>query len=179
MPPVCTTELGAVARLQPEWEKRNVKVIGLSCNTLESHEQWIADINETQNCQVRFPIIADKSRTVATLYGMLDHQDPTNIDKLGMPFTVRSVFVLGPDHEIRLTITYPASTGRNFTEILRCVDALQLTDKRRVATPADWRPGDDVVVHASVGAEEAKRLFPEHRVVKPYLRMTKLDVEKP
>ena len=142
--PVCTTELGAVAKLKDEWIKRSVKVIGLSCNTLESHEEWIKDINETQNSLVSFPIIADADRKVATLYGMLDAQDPTNIDKAGMPLTVRSVFIIDPMDTIRLMITYPASTGRNFDEILRVVDSLQTCDLHKVATPVNWKAGDDV-----------------------------------
>ncbi|KAJ3204334.1 hypothetical protein HK099_001195, partial [Clydaea vesicula] len=120
--PVCTTELGAVAKISSEWEKRNTKVIGLSCNTLESHEKWISDINETQGCDVKFPIIADADRTVATMYGMLDYQDATNVDKKGMPLTVRSVFIIAPNNIIRLIITYPASCGRNFDEVLRVLD---------------------------------------------------------
>ncbi|KAJ3074240.1 hypothetical protein HDU98_011808 [Podochytrium sp. JEL0797] len=172
--PVCTTELGAVARMAPEWSKRNVKVIGLSCSSLDDHHAWIADIDETQNCSVQFPIIADPSRKVATLYDMLDHQDATNVDKQGMPLTVRSVFVLDPKHVIRTMITYPASTGRNFDEILRVVDSLQLCDARKVATPANWNVGGDVIVHNSIQGEEAEKLFPGFRTVKPYLRFTQL-----
>ncbi|KAL2917433.1 peroxiredoxin 1 [Polyrhizophydium stewartii] len=173
--PVCTTELGAVARLSSEWAARGVKPIGLSCNTLESHAEWIADINETQSADVRFPIIADADRRVATLYNMLDFQDATNVDKKGMPLTVRSVFIIDPKHVIRTIITYPASTGRNFNEILRVVDSLQLSDKRKIATPVNWVPGDDVIIPPSVKQEDADRLFPGHKVIKPYLRTTKLD----
>ncbi|KAJ3057016.1 hypothetical protein HK097_001500 [Rhizophlyctis rosea] len=174
--PVCTTELGRVAKLAPEWEKRNVKVVGLSCNTLESHEQWIADIDETQNTSVQFPIIADAERKIATVYDMLDKQDATNVDKKGMPLTVRSVFVIDPKNVIRLIITYPASTGRNFDEILRVVDSLQLADKKKIATPEGWRGlQDEVIVHNSVNNEEAAKLFPGFKVIKPYLRTVKLN----
>ncbi|KAI9203327.1 thioredoxin-like protein [Polychytrium aggregatum] len=170
--PVCTTELGAVARLSAEWEKRNVKVIGLSVNTLESHHEWIRDINETQDADVRFPIIADADRRVATLYDMLDHQDPTNVDKQGMPLTVRSVFIVDTKNIIRAVITYPASTGRNFNEILRVVDSLQLGDRKKIATPANWNVGDDVIVHNSLNNDEAAKLFPGFKIIKPYLRTT-------
>ncbi|KAJ2996967.1 hypothetical protein HDV02_005989 [Globomyces sp. JEL0801] len=173
--PVCTTELGAVARLSSEFQKRNVKTIGLSCNHLESHDQWIQDINETQNCQLDFPIIADPDRTVATLYDMLDFQDATNVDKIGMPFTVRSVFMIDPKNIIRTTITYPASTGRNFDEILRVIDSLQLCDSKKVATPVNWKPGQDVIIHNSVSNEEAEKIFPGFKTVKPYLRTTSLE----
>ncbi|KAJ3289054.1 hypothetical protein HK104_007778 [Borealophlyctis nickersoniae] len=173
--PVCTTELGRVAKLADEWKKRNVKVIGLSCNTLESHEGWIADINETQSTNVQFPILADADRKVATLYDMLDHQDATNVDKKGMPLTVRSVFIVDPKNVIRLIITYPASTGRNFDEVLRVIDSLQLGDKRKIATPEGWRGvQDDVIVHNSVSNEEAAKLFPGFKIIKPYLRTAKI-----
>ncbi|KAJ3109894.1 hypothetical protein HDU96_007075 [Phlyctochytrium bullatum] len=129
----------------------------------------------SQNCTVTFPIIADATRRIATLYDMLDHQDATNVDALGMPLTVRSVFIVDPRNTIRLILTYPASTGRNFDEILRCVDSLQLCDRRKVATPAGWRPGDEVIVHNSVKDEEAEKLFPGFKTVKPYLRTTKLQ----
>ncbi|KND03727.1 hypothetical protein, variant [Spizellomyces punctatus DAOM BR117] len=174
--PVCTTELGAVARLRTEWQTRNVKVIGLSCNDLSSHGQWISDINTTQGCQVDFPIIADADRKVATLYDMLDYQDPSNVDKSGLPLTVRSVFIIDPANKIRLIMTYPAVTGRNFNEILRTIDSLQLGDRRKVATPADWTgKGDEVIIHNGVSNEEAARLFPGFKTVLPYLRTTKLD----
>lgn len=174
--PVCTTELGAVAKLSAEFEKRNVKVIGLSCNGLNDHEGWIKDIDRTQHCTVNFPIIADEDRKVATLYGMLDsaEHDPTNLDKKGIPFTVRNVFVIDPKKSIRLVITYPATTGRNFDEILRVVDSLQLTDTKRVTTPANWRLGDKVIVHPSVTKDEAEKLFPGYETVTPYLRLAKL-----
>jgi alkyl hydroperoxide reductase subunit AhpC len=168
--PVCTTELGAVAKLEKEWGSRSIKVIGLSCNTMESHEKWVLDINETQKTVVKFPIIADFDRTVATLYGMLDGQDPTNVDKKGMPLTVRSVFIIDPKDTIRLMITYPASTGRNFDEILRVVDSLQTCDQHKVATPVNWKKGDDVIVPPSVKTEDALKKYPKLNVVKPYLR---------
>ncbi|KAI8816439.1 cysteine peroxiredoxin, partial [Fimicolochytrium jonesii] len=170
--PVCTTELGQVAKLRGEWEKRHVKVIGLSCNDLRSHDKWISDIDTTQ---VYFPIIADPERKVATLYDMLDYQDPSNVDKKGLPLTVRSVFIIDPYNKIRLTMTYPAVTGRNFTEILRTVDSLQLGDKRRVATPAGWSGlSDEVIIHNGVSDEEASKLFPGFKTVLPYLRTTKI-----
>ncbi|KAJ3127731.1 hypothetical protein HK100_009573 [Physocladia obscura] len=173
--PVCTTELGAVARLAPEWAKRAVSVIGLSCSSLDDHEVWVKDINETQSCALEFPIIADPLREIATLYDMLDHQDPTNIDKRGMPLTVRAVFIIDPKNIIRLTLTYPASSGRNFDEILRVIDSLQLADAKRIATPANWVPGNEVIVHNSVSNEEAEKLFPGFRSVKPYLRFANVE----
>ena len=162
--PVCTTELGAVSKLKPEFEKRNVKVIGLSVDPIESHKEWVKDINETQGTTVNFPIIADGERKVAETYDMIH---PNSDDK--MP--VRSVFIVDPNKTLRLTLTYPASTGRNFDEILRTIDSLQLTDRSKVATPADWKQGGDVIILPSLGTEEARALFPdgwtEHT---PYLR---------
>ncbi|KAI9347818.1 thioredoxin-like protein [Zopfochytrium polystomum] len=173
--PVCTTELGAVARLQEEWDKRGIKTIGLSCNTVESHQSWIADINETQNTNVQFPIIEDFDRKIATLYDMLDYQDATNVDKKGLPLTVRSVFILDPKNVIRLTFTYPASCGRNFDEVLRVIDALQLSEKKKVVTPVNWKgTQDEVIIHTAVSNDEAEKLFPGYRTVKPYLRFTKV-----
>ncbi|KAG0301497.1 hypothetical protein BGZ98_008291 [Dissophora globulifera] len=172
--PVCTTELGAVARLQSKFEDRNVKVIGLSANGLESHEGWIKDINEVNDVDLKFPIIADDDRKISALYDMLDYQDITNVDQKGIPFTVRSVFVIDPKKVIRLTLSYPASTGRNFDEILRVVDSLQLGDKNRITTPADWKKGDKVIVHPSVSNDEAEKLFPGFQTVKPYLRFATL-----
>ena len=166
--PVCTTELGEVAKLKAEWEKRGVKVIGLSCDTLESHKGWIGDIKETQGHELNFPLIADADRSVATAYGMLD-QD--NKDAKGLPMTVRSVFVLDASHKVRLIITYPASTGRNFNEILRAVDSLQMTDNHKVATPVNWKSGDDCVILPTIKGEEASKLFPKIKELKPYLRM--------
>lgn len=169
----CTTELGAVAKLTDDWQKRNTKVIGLSVNSLNDHERWINDINETQNANVTFPIIADADRKIATLYGMLDYQDSTNVDAKGLPLTVRSVFIIDPSNVIRLTLTYPAVVGRNFDEILRVLDSLQLGEKHRIATPANWKVGQDVIVHASVSNEEAAKLFPGFQTIKPYLRTAK------
>jgi alkyl hydroperoxide reductase subunit AhpC len=164
--PVCTTELGAVAKTKAEFEKRNVKVIAVSVDPIDSHHGWIKDINETQSCAMNFPIIADPDRKVATAYDMIH---PNADDKA----TVRSVFVIGPDKKIKLTITYPASTGRNFMEILRVIDSLQLTAKHRVATPANWQDGQDCIVSPAVPDEEATKLFPKgFRKVKPYLRYT-------
>ncbi|KAI8139131.1 thioredoxin-like protein [Fennellomyces sp. T-0311] len=171
--PVCTTELGLVAALQDEFDQRNVKVIGLSANELESHNKWIADINDISGVDLQFPIIADADRKVSALYDMLDHQDITNVDAKGIPFTVRSVFIIDPKKTIRLILSYPASTGRNFDEILRVIDSLQLGDKHRITTPGNWKKGDDVIVHPSVSTEEAQKIFPKGvKVVRPYLRLT-------
>ena len=164
--PVCTTELGAAAKYKSEFEKRNVKVVALSVDGLESHMGWIGDINETQNTTMNFPIIADEDRKVAELYDMIH---PNADDKL----TVRSVFVIGPDKKVKLMITYPASTGRNFDELLRVIDSLQLTAYHKVATPVNWKAGDDCVIVPAVSSEDAKKLFPKgFKEVKPYLRMT-------
>ncbi|WP_448560633.1 peroxiredoxin [Trichothermofontia sp.] len=164
--PVCTTELGEVAKLMPEFEKRNVKVIALSVDDVESHKGWIGDINETQNTTVNYPILADVDKKVSELYGMIHPNADAKV-------TVRTVFVIDPEHKLRLTITYPPSTGRNFEEILRVIDSLQLTDKYSVATPVNWKDGDDVVVAPSIPTEEAKQKFPKGVTeIKPYLRMT-------
>ncbi len=164
--PVCTTELGTVAKYKEEFDKRNVKVAALSVDGLESHHGWVEDINETQNTVVNFPIIADEDRNVATLYDMIH---PNADSKL----TVRSVFVIDPDKKVKLTITYPASTGRNFDELLRVIDSLQLTAYHKVATPANWENGQDCVIVPSVSNEEIPELFPKgHTEVKPYLRTT-------
>ncbi|NOT75819.1 MAG: peroxiredoxin [Cyclobacteriaceae bacterium] len=164
--PVCTTELGAVAKLRSEFDKRNVKVVALSTDSVEQHGKWIGDINETQNTVVNFPLIADPSFEVAKLYDMIH---PEVSDK----FTVRSVFVIGPDKKVKLTITYPAATGRNFDEIIRVIDSLQLTAKYSVATPANWKHGEDVIITAAVKDEEIAGRFPKgHTRVKPYLRTT-------
>lgn len=164
--PVCTTELGTVAKLQKEFEARNVKVLALSVDGVESHKGWIGDINETQNTKVNFPIIADPDFKVANLYDMVH---PNASDK----FTVRSVFVIGSDKKIKLTITYPASTGRNFDELLRVIDSLQLTANYSVATPANWKSGEDVVVSPAIKTADAIVKFPKGvREIKPYLRMT-------
>ncbi len=162
--PVCTTELGYVAKIKPEFDKRNVKVIGLSVDSVESHKGWEADIGETQGTPVNFPMIGDEDRNVSDLYGMIH---PNANDTL----TVRSVFVIGADKKVKLTITYPASTGRNFDEILRVVDSLQLTSEHKVATPVNWVDGDDVIIGTSVSDEEAAGLFPAgFTTIKPYLR---------
>ncbi len=165
--PVCTTELGAVAKLKPEFDKRGVKALGLSVDATDSHGRWADDIEETQGAKLNFPLIADHDKKVADLYGMIH---PNASDTM----TVRSVFVIDPNKKLRLTLTYPASTGRNFDEILRTVDSLQLTDKFKVATPVNWKHGEDVIIVPSVSNEAAKELFPngwtEH---KPYLRTVK------
>jgi alkyl hydroperoxide reductase subunit AhpC len=164
--PVCTTELGRTASLQDEFAKRNVKVIALSVDALESHEGWIKDINETQNVEVNFPLIADENKAVAEAYDMIH---PNASEKA----TVRSLFIIGPDKKIKLIISYPASTGRNFTEILRVIDSLQLTAYHSVATPADWKDGEDVVVIPSIKTEDIPAKFPKgFTEIKPYLRLT-------
>ncbi|KZF26194.1 hypothetical protein L228DRAFT_254775 [Xylona heveae TC161] len=175
--PVCTTELGAFAKLEPEFTKRGVKLIGLSANTIDSHSGWIKDINEISDVNLKFPIIGDKERKVAYLYDMLDYQDTTNVDEKGIAFTIRSVFIIDPKKTIRLILSYPASTGRNSAEVLRVIDSLQTGDKHRVTTPINWQPGEDVIVAPSVKDEEAKTLFPKFRSVKPYLRFTPLPQE--
>ncbi len=165
--PVCTTELGAVAHLKPEFDRRGVKVIGLSVDPSDSHEKWAVDIEETQGAKVNFPLIADPDKKVADLYDMIH---PNASDTA----TVRSVFVVGPDKKIKLSLTYPASTGRNFDEILRVIDSLQLTAKHSVATPANWKNGDDVIIVPSVTNEQAKEKFPGGwNEIKPYLRVVK------
>lgn len=164
--PVCTTELGAAAKYMDEFKKRNVKVVALSVDGLQSHKDWIGDINETQHTVVNFPLIADEDRKVSELYDMIH---PNANDKL----TVRSVFVIGPDKKVKLIITYPASTGRNFDELLRVIDSLQLTAYHKVATPVNWQSGEDCVIVPAVSNEEAEKLFPKgFKQVKPYLRMT-------
>lgn len=164
--PVCTTELGEVSKLKPEFDKRNVKVMALSVDGVDSHQGWIGDINETQNTTVDYPILADEDKKVSDLYDMIHPNANAKV-------TVRTVFVIDPERKLRLTITYPPSTGRNFEEILRVVDSLQLTDKYSVATPVNWKDGDDVVVVPTIPTEEAKQKFPKGVTeVKPYLRMT-------
>jgi thioredoxin-dependent peroxiredoxin len=164
--PVCTTELGTVSRYRPEFEKRNVKTIAISVDPLDSHQTWIADINETQNTNVDFPLIADPDKSIANLYDMIHPNASNNL-------TVRSVFIIGPDKLIKLMITYPASTGRNFDEILRVIDSLQLTANYKVATPANWTDGQDVIIVPAVSNEEAQEKFPKgFTTVKPYLRVT-------
>lgn len=164
--PVCTTELGKTAQLADEFAKRNVKVLAVSVDPLDKHNGWVNDINETQHTTVNFPIIADEDRNVATLYDMI-HPNAS------ATFTVRSLFIIGPDKTVKLIITYPASTGRNFVEVLRVIDSLQLTANYSVATPADWKPGEDVIVVPAVSTEDAEKKFPKGlRIVKPYLRYT-------
>jgi len=164
--PVCTTELGEVARLRPEWEKRHVKTLALSVDTVESHLGWIGDINDTQCTIIDYPILADSDRRVSDLYGMIHPQSLSNL-------TVRSVFIIDPNKNLRLQITYPASTGRNFQEILRVIDSLQLTDHHQVATPVNWKQGEDCVVVPSIPTEEARAKFPKGVTeIRPYLRMT-------
>lgn len=167
--PVCTTELGEVAKLRPEWDKRNVKPIGLSVDPVEAHHKWELDIEETQGAALDFPMIADPDAKVSSLYDMIHlESDPT--------VTVRSVFVIDPSKKVRLILTYPPSTGRNFAEILRAIDSLQLTDASSIATPVNWSPGEEVVISPKVSDEEAQRLFPQgFRTLKPYLRMVDLQ----
>jgi alkyl hydroperoxide reductase subunit AhpC len=166
--PVCTTELGEVARLAPEWQKRNVKVIGLSVDPADSHAGWAADIAETQGTALNFPLLADPDRKVSNLYDMVHPEaDPA--------VTVRSVFIIDPNKKVRLILTYPPSAGRNFAEVLRVIDSLQLTDTRKVTTPANWQKGDRVIIAPSVSNEAAKELFPQGwETVKPYLRLVEL-----
>ncbi len=164
--PVCTTELGRVANLKSEFDKRNVKVLALSVDPVDSHKGWINDINETQSCTVNFPIIADPDKKISEMYDMIH---PNALNNL----TVRSVFIIAPDKTVKLTITYPASTGRNFAEILRVIDSLQLTANYQVATPVDWKHGDDCVVIPAIKTEDIPAKFPKgHKVIKPYLRTT-------
>lgn len=164
--PVCTTELGQVAKLKPEFEKRNVKVLGLSVDPIDDHKRWAGDIEETQGTALNFPLIADSDRKISEAYDMI-HPNADNT------LTVRSVFIIGPDKKVKLTLTYPASTGRNFEEILRVIDSLQLTAKHSVATPVNWKHGEDVIIVPSLSDEEAKKRFPSWTTVKPYLRITK------
>ena len=164
--PVCTTELGYVARIKPEFEKRGVKIIGLSVDPMKDHEGWIKDINETQQTTVNFPMIADPERKISVLYDMIHPNASEN-------FTVRSVFVIGPDKKVKLTLTYPASTGRNFDELLRVIDSLQLTANYQVATPVNWKPGEDCIIVPAVPDADVPKKFPKgSRKIKPYLRYT-------
>ena len=165
--PVCTTELGYTAKLKPEFDKRHVKAIGLSVDKLEDHHGWSKDIEETQGAALNFPLIADADRKVSNLYDMIH---PNASDS----FTVRSVFIIDPNKKIRLIITYPASTGRNFDEVLRVIDSLQLTDRQKLATPVNWKPGDDAIIVPALKDEEARKLFPQGwKTLKPYLRIVK------
>jgi alkyl hydroperoxide reductase subunit AhpC len=165
--PVCTTELGEAARLKPEFDKRNVKIIGVSVDPVDKHAQWAGDIAETQGTALNFPLLGDADRKVSTLYGMIHPNADSTL-------TVRSVFVIDSNKKIRLTLTYPASTGRNFDELLRTIDSLQLTDRFKVATPVNWKQGQDVIITTAVSDEEAKQRFPQGwKTLKPYLRVTK------
>lgn len=164
--PVCTTELGKTSQLVPEFEKRNTKVLALSVDGVEDHQKWISDINETQNTNLQFPIIDDSSRSIAQLYDFIHPNASATA-------TVRSLLIIDPEKKVRLIITYPASTGRNFNEIIRVLDSLQLTDNEKVATPVDWKYGEDVIIPPSISTEEAKKLFPKGvKIIKPYLRYT-------
>ncbi|GIU88693.1 MAG: peroxidase [Acidimicrobiia bacterium] len=173
--PVCTTELGYMARIKPEFDKRNVKIIGLSVDPLDSHQGWLADIEETQGAKVDYPLIADADFNVAKLYGMLPASttgDPTKRTPADN-MTVRNVFVIGPDKKIKLILVYPMSTGRNFDEVLRVIDSLQLTANYNVSTPVNWKDGDDVIIAPAISDEEAKEKFPKGwKALKPYLRLT-------
>jgi len=174
--PVCTTELGYMARIEPEFTRRNAKLIGLSVDPVDSHGRWIADIEETQGARVGYPMIGDVDLAVAKLYNMLPADEPGSSDgrTAATNATVRSVFVVGPDKKIKLMLTYPMTTGRNFDEILRVLDSLQLTAKHKVATPANWQQGQDVIIAGSVSDADAKTLFPEGwKAPKPYLRIVK------
>jgi thioredoxin-dependent peroxiredoxin len=166
--PICTTELGEVARLKPEWEKRNVKALGLSVDPVESHKGWASDIAETQGHALNYPLVADADRKVATLYDMIHPEADAKV-------TVRSVFVIDPNKKIRLILTYPPSSGRNFAEILRAIDSIQLTDNEKVATPVNWNPGEPVIIAPSLSNEDAKARFPQGwKELKPYLRVVQL-----
>ena len=171
--PVCTTELGYMARIEPEFTKRNTKLIGLSVDPVDSHGKWAQDIEETQGAKVNYPLIGDPELTVAKLYNMLPADEPGTSEGRtpATNATVRSVFVIGPDKRIKMMMTYPMTSGRNFDEILRVLDSIQLTSAHKVATPVNWKPGEDVIIAGSVSDEEAKKLFPEgFKTIKPYLR---------
>ena len=174
--PVCTTELGYMARIEPEFKKRNTKLIGLSVDPVDSHSRWLTDIEETQGAKVNYPIVGDPDLSISKLYNMLPAEEAGTSEGRtpALNQTVRSVFVIGPDKKIKLMLTYPMTTGRNFDEILRVVDSMQLTAKHRVATPVNWKQGEDVIIAGSVSDEEAKKLFPQGwKAPKPYLRVVK------
>ncbi|MBS2025084.1 MAG: peroxiredoxin [Deltaproteobacteria bacterium] len=174
--PVCTTELGYMAKIEPEFTKRNTKLIGLSIDPVESHAKWEKDIEETQGSPVKYPMIGDTDLAVAKLYNMLPAEEPGTSDgrTAALNATVRSVFIIGPDKKIKLMLTYPMTTGRNFDEILRVLDSMQMTAQYKVATPVNWKKGDDVIISGSVSDEDAKKMFPDGwRSPKPYLRITK------
>ncbi|WP_118184626.1 peroxiredoxin [Paraburkholderia phosphatilytica] len=173
--PVCTTELGYMAKIEPEFTKRNAKLIGLSVDPVEDHARWAADIEETQGAAVKYPMIGDTDLAVAKLYNMLPAEagDTSEGRTAATNATVRSVFIIGPDKQIKLMLTYPMTTGRNFDEILRVLDSMQLTAKHKVATPVNWKQGDDVIITGAVSNDEADKLFPGFKTIKPYLRTTK------
>jgi len=174
--PVCTTELGYMARIEPEFTKRNTKLIGLSVDAVENHDRWADDIKETQGAEVNYPMIGDTDLAVAKLYNMLPAEEPGTADgrTAATNATVRSVFIIGPDKKIKLMMTYPMTTGRNFDEILRVLDSMQMTARHKVATPVNWKPGDDVIIAGSVTDDDAKKLFPAGwKSPKPYLRIVK------
>jgi alkyl hydroperoxide reductase subunit AhpC len=176
--PVCTTELGYMAKIEPEFTKRNCKLIGLSVDPVDSHGKWVADIEETQGAVVKYPMIGDTDLAVAKLYNMLPAEEPGTSDgrTAATNATVRSVFIIGPDKKIKLMLTYPMTTGRNFDEILRVLDSMQLTAKHKVATPVNWKNGEDVIITTAVSNEEAEKAFPGFKTLKPYLRTTKQPV---
>ncbi|SDP67879.1 Alkyl hydroperoxide reductase subunit AhpC (peroxiredoxin) [Rhodoferax sp. OV413] len=173
--PVCTTELGYMAKIEPEFTKRNTKLIGLSVDPVENHSKWVADIEETQGATVKYPMIGDTDLAVAKLYNMLpaDEAGGSEGRTAATNATVRSVFIIGPDKKIKLMLTYPMTTGRNFDEILRVLDSMQLTAKHKVATPVNWKNGDDVIITTAVSNEDAEKTFPGYKTIKPYLRVTK------
>jgi len=172
--PVCTTELGYMAKIEPEFAKRNAKLIGLSVDPVGQHEAWSRDIEETQGAKVKYPMIGDSDLKVAKLYNMLPAEEVASDGRTAATnATVRSVFVIGPDKKIKLTLTYPMTTGRNFDEVLRVLDSIQLTAKHRVATPVNWKQGEDVIITTAVSNEEAAKVFPGFKTIKPYLRTTK------
>jgi alkyl hydroperoxide reductase subunit AhpC len=173
--PVCTTELGTMARMEPEFKRRNTKLMGLSVDPVENHDRWVADIEETQGARVNYPMIGDTDLAVAKLYNMLpaDEEGTAEGRTAATNATVRSVFIIGPDKRIKLMLTYPMTTGRNFNELLRVLDSMQMTAKHKVATPANWEPGQDVIITPAVSNEEAAIAFPGFKMIKPYLRTTR------
>ncbi|WP_434112633.1 peroxiredoxin [Paraburkholderia caffeinilytica] len=173
--PVCTTELGYMARIEPEFTRRNAKLIGLSVDAVESHGKWVADIEETQGAKVNYPMIGDTDLAVAKLYNMLPAEEEGTSEgrTAATNATVRSVFIIGPDKRIKLMLTYPMTTGRNFDEILRVLDSMQLTARHKVATPVNWKQGEDVIITPAVSNEEAEKTFPGFKTIKPYLRITR------
>ena len=174
--PVCTTELGYMAKIESEFQSRNCKLIGLSVDSVDDHIEWKKDIEETQNASVNYPLIADQDLKIAKLYNMLPANEPNDVKRTALTnATVRSVFLIDPEKKIRMMLTYPMTTGRNFDEILRVLDSIQLSSKKKVATPANWNKNDEVIIVPAVSDEEAKELFGEFRKIKPYLRYTKVD----